>query len=140
MGNKRRLASLIISARRRNTSEPVIFTAAGAKIEFDLILEKVFQGERVVITKHGEPKAILMSMDDFNILSGSTGTKLNSLNEEFDAMLARMQSAKSRAAMEAAFSASPEDLGRASVSDARLMRRRKARSVKSVIPRGQSQF
>jgi len=42
-----------------------------------------------------------------------------SLREEFDKMLGRMQTKKSRAAMKAAFSASPEELGRAAVAAAR---------------------
>jgi hypothetical protein len=41
------------------------------------------------------------------------------LNDEFDALLARSQTAKARAAMKAAFSASPKLLGKAAVAAAR---------------------
>jgi prevent-host-death family protein len=116
---KRRFATSIKTAGRRRPVEPESFTATRAKNEFGLILEKVFQGERVLITKHDTPKAIVISMDDFNTLSRSAEAKLDSLTEEFDAMFARMQSGKSRAAMEAAFSASPEEVGKAAVVAAR---------------------
>jgi hypothetical protein len=66
-----------------------------------------------------------VTMDDFNILSVPREAKFDSLREEFNALFARMQSAKSRAAMEVAFSASPEDLGKAAVSAARSMQRTK---------------
>jgi prevent-host-death family protein len=119
MSSQRKLASSNTTVRRLAVNEPASFTATRAKNEFGLILEKVLQGERVVITKHDTPKAIVISMDEFNMLSRSAEAKLNSLSEEFDAMFARMQSGKSRAAMEAAFSASPEELGKAAVTAAR---------------------
>ena len=46
-------------------------------------------------------------------------SKLDVLSSEFDALLARMQTAKARKAMRAAFSASPEQLGKAAVAAAR---------------------
>lgn len=45
--------------------------------------------------------------------------KLEALRGEFDALLARMQGAKSRAAMKSAFDASPRQLGKATVAAAR---------------------
>ena len=119
MSSHRRLASSNTPARRPALNQPASFTATRAKNEFGLMLERVLQGERVVITKHDTPKAILISMDEFNMLSRSAETKLDSLSEEFDALLARMQPAKSRSAMKAAFSASPDELGRAAVAAAR---------------------
>ncbi len=44
-------------------------TASQAKNEFGRVLEKVIQGGVVVITKHDAPKAVLMSLDEFNALS-----------------------------------------------------------------------
>jgi PHD/YefM family antitoxin component YafN of YafNO toxin-antitoxin module len=79
----------------------------------------VLQGGTVVITKHDAPKAILISVDGFNKLSHATERSLDTLGEEFDALLARMQSPKARTAMKAAFAASPKDLGKAAVIAAR---------------------
>jgi prevent-host-death family protein len=43
-------------------------TATQAKNEFGRALEKVIRGGRVVITKHDIPKAILISIEEFNSL------------------------------------------------------------------------
>jgi len=43
------------------------------------------QGRAVVITKHDAPKAVLISVENFNALSGATQTKLETLSHEFDA-------------------------------------------------------
>jgi len=73
----------------------------------------------VVITKHDAPKAVLVSVDEFNALAGAAESKLDTLSSEFDALLARMQTRKARAGMKAAFDASPKQLGRAAVAAAR---------------------
>ena len=95
------------------------FTATEAKNEFGRILEKAIQGETVVITKHDAPKAVLISMDQFNALKRAPEIKLDALSREFDALLTRMQAPKVRAAMDEAFHATPQQLGRAAVTAAR---------------------
>ena len=95
------------------------FTATEAKNEFGRLLERAIQGETVVITKHDAPKAVLISLEQFNALQNAPELKLNTLSGEFDALLARMQGPKPRAAMKAAFSSSPEQLGKAAVSATR---------------------
>jgi prevent-host-death family protein len=94
-------------------------TATDAKKGFGRILETAMRGGSVVITKHDTPKAVLISIDEFNALSRSGETRLNTLSEEFDALLDRMQTAKARAGMKAAFNASPKQLGRAALAVAR---------------------
>lgn len=94
-------------------------TATQAKNEFGRVLEKVIKGGMVVITKHDVPKAVLISMDEFNALSRATELKLDTLTAEFDAALARMQTPKARASMKAAFEASPKELGKAARAAAR---------------------
>jgi prevent-host-death family protein len=103
----------------RESREPASFTATEVKNEFGRILEKAIQGETVVITKHDSPKAVLISVDQFNALKHASEFKLDTLSGEFDALLARMQSAKARTAMKAAFSSSPQQLGKAAVLAAR---------------------
>src|SRR5438270_5977432 len=95
------------------------FTATNAKKEFGRILEKAIQGKAVVITKHNAPKAVLISMEEFNLLSRTPELKINALSAEFDLILTRMQSRGARAAMEAVFNATPRQLGRAAVAAAR---------------------
>jgi hypothetical protein len=58
-------------------------------------------------------------MDEFNRLSHAHERTLDSLSEEFDTLLARMQSPLARAAMKAAFAASPKELEMAAVLAAR---------------------
>ena len=104
------------------TSSPgfeAFYTATEAKNEFGRLLERAMQGDTVVITKHDSPKAVLMSIDKFNVLNEGPRLHLDTLTEEFDALLARMQTAEARAGMKAAFNASPEDLGKAAKAAAR---------------------
>jgi antitoxin Phd len=119
MSVRRRQATAVNRPISSGRSVSTSFTATKAKNEFGLILEKVLQGDRVVITKHDRPKAILISMDEFNMLSRSAEVKLDTLSDEFDALLTRMQSAKAGAGMKAAFEASPKELGKAAVTAAR---------------------
>ena len=73
----------------------------------------------MVITKHDTPKAVLISVDNFNDLSHADDARIDTLTAEFDALLSRMQTPSARAAMKAAFNASPKELGRAAVVAAR---------------------
>jgi antitoxin Phd len=104
---------------RGETLEPASVTASEAKSEFGRVLEMAIRGAAVVITKHDAPKAVLLSVEDFNALSNATETRLDTLNREFDALLARMQTSKARRGMKAAFSASGKELGQAAVAAAR---------------------
>jgi antitoxin Phd len=105
--------------RRGEQVEASAFTATDAKKQFGRVLELVLRGGAVVITKHDAPKAILLSMDEFTALTRATESQLDRLSADFDAMLARMQTPRARAAMKTAFGASPRELGRAAVTAAR---------------------
>jgi antitoxin Phd len=119
MSTKRKNLSATSRPLWKNPGEPDRFTATQAKNEFGLVLESVFQGGRAVITKHGTPKAIVISMDEFDRMSHAAESALNTLGEEFDALFATMQTSKSRRGMKAVFAASPEELGKAAVLGAR---------------------
>jgi len=95
------------------------FTATEAKNEFGRLLEKAIRGDVVVITKHDAPKAVLMSVDEFNVLSGAAKSRIDTLSDEFDSLLTRMQGPVAVKSMEAAFHASPERLGKAAIAAAR---------------------
>ena len=105
--------------RNRRGEAPVKISATKAKNKLGEVLDSVIQGGMVVITKHETPKAVLLSMEEYGALSRATQTRLDTLNGEFDALLARMQTPKVRAGMKAAFAASPKELGKASVKHAR---------------------
>ncbi|HVJ05912.1 MAG TPA: type II toxin-antitoxin system Phd/YefM family antitoxin [Candidatus Saccharimonadales bacterium] len=95
------------------------YTATEAKNEFGRLLDEAVQGATVVITKHDAPRAVLISMEQFRALQNAPQLKLETLSSEFDALLARMQGAKIRAAMERAFNAFPEELGKTAVAAVR---------------------
>ena len=105
--------------RRGEQVETSSFTATDAKKQFGRVLELALRGGAVVITKHDAPKAIVLSMDEFNALTRGAESRLDSLSAGFDAMLARMQTPRARAGMKTAFGASPKELGRAAVAAAR---------------------
>jgi prevent-host-death family protein len=113
---KRNTASAI---RNRRGELAVKISATEAKNKLGEVLDSVLQGGMVLITKHETPKAVLLSMEEYGALSGATRSRLDTLNGEFDALLARMQTAKARAGRKAAFDASPKQLGKAAVNAAR---------------------
>ena len=96
--------------------EASAISATDAKNEFGRLLEMTNHGRLVVITKHEAPKAVLMSIDEFNAFSRAPERKLDTLTSEFDAILTRMQTPTARSAMKAAFNATPAQLGRAAAS------------------------
>jgi len=95
------------------------YTATEAKNEFGRLLEQAIQGTTVLITKHDSPRAVLISIDHFQTLQEAPQAKLNTLTEQFDTLLERMQSPKARRGMAAAFGADSKQLGKAAVSAAR---------------------
>ena len=108
-----------LTIRNRRGEEPTKISATDAKNKLGELLDSVIQGGMVVITKHETPKAVLLSMDEYGALSRATQTRLDTLNDEFDALLARMQTSRARAGTRAAFNATPEQLGKAAVAAAR---------------------
>lgn len=93
------------------------------KNEFGSIFEQAALGGAVAITKHNTPKAVLLSYTEFEALTRSGSPVLDELTDEFDDLLAGMQTPASRSAMAAAFDAPPKELGRAAVKAARASRR-----------------
>jgi prevent-host-death family protein len=96
--------------------------ATRVKNEFGAVLEQALRGGAVAITRHDTPKAILISYDEFQSLVRSRSHSLSDLSAEYNVLLARMQTPKARKGMDAAFNASPSELGRAAVKAARKRR------------------
>ena len=93
------------------------------KNEFGAIFEQAALGGAVAITKHNTPKAVLLSYAEFEALTKSASPALDELTDEFDELLAGMQTPASKSAIAAAFDATPKELGRAAVKAARASRR-----------------
>ena len=96
--------------------------ATRLKNEFGTVLEQAVRGGAVAITRHDTPKAVLVAYDEFQALVKERTPNLNDLSAEYDVLLARMQTPKSRKGMQAAFNASPAESGRAAVKAARKRR------------------
>ena len=116
---RRDAAVIVFRNRRGDRVDAAAFTATEAKNEFGRALDIVRGGGVVVITSRDTPRAVLVSVDEFNALARRADRSLDTLTAEFDAMLARMQTPEARAAMKAAYHAAPERLGRAAVAAAR---------------------
>ncbi len=93
--------------------------ATRVKNEFGQILEQATHNGAVAITRHDTTKAVLVSVAEFESMVSARARTLDALSNEFDELLANMQTAKSRRGMKAAFNASPAQLSRASVKGAR---------------------
>ena|SRR5436190_13711566 len=92
-------------------------TASEAKNQFGQVLESALREGAVVITKHDTPKAILLSIEEFEAIA-SRG-RLDTLTREFDEKYVRMQRPGFDTALRNAFGASPKQLGAAAVKAAR---------------------
>jgi prevent-host-death family protein len=89
--NRKRENPAAVGLRSVHRGVSVSFTATEAKNEFGRLLEKAILGDVVVITRRDTPKAVLISIEEFNALSNAPEARINALSEEFDALLARMQ-------------------------------------------------
>ncbi len=68
---------------------------------------------RVVIEKQKRPVAVLISVEEYEALNPAASQTIDTLSEEFDALVARMQQPGFHKAMQTAFDAGPEQLGKA---------------------------
>ena len=93
------------------------------KNEFGTFFEQAALNGAIAISKHNTLKAVLLSYAEFEALTKASSPVLDELADEFDELLERMQSQRSKAAMASAFDATPEQLGRAAVKAARSKRR-----------------
>ncbi|MCC6194344.1 MAG: type II toxin-antitoxin system Phd/YefM family antitoxin [Burkholderiales bacterium] len=93
--------------------EPAKISASDAKNRFGKILERVTEEGGVAITLRNEPKFVVISIETYQRLARADARSLNTLTDEFDALLDRMQEPGARAAMARAFNMTPEELGQA---------------------------
>lgn len=107
--------------------------ATRLKNEFGAVLDQALRGGAVAITRHDTPRAVLISYDEFQALVKARSHDLSDLAAEYDILLAGLQTPKARKGMEAAFNATPAQLGRAAVRVARAPQgeRRKAKGERS---------
>lgn len=113
---------------------PASVTASEAKNSFGRVLDRVAREGRVAITKHDEPCAVLVSIDEYRALVASGD--LDTLCGEFDALFDRLQVAGAASAMEQAFAMVPADLANAALAEAAPVPRRAAAARRARRVRG----
>ncbi|MBJ7390602.1 MAG: type II toxin-antitoxin system Phd/YefM family antitoxin [Chthoniobacterales bacterium] len=83
------------------------------------VFEQVAAKQAIAITRHEKPRAILLSVEQYEALTGQRPEWLEKLHEEYRGMLERMQGPEQRAGAEKLFRATPEELGQAALWAAR---------------------
>lgn len=91
-------------------------SATEAKNSFGRILEAALAQGAVAITKHDEPRAVLMSVQAYQALFEAQTSPLAALTQEFDALLAGLQAPGMREAMADAFDADGPELAAAALA------------------------
>jgi len=79
------------------------------------LLDRVGKGARVIVTRYNRRQAVILSAEEYDTLLAEEEVDLSSLEQEFDQLVARMQTPEHRGAVEALFQLSSEELGEAAV-------------------------
>jgi prevent-host-death family protein len=114
--SRRERPSINASVRVGDT---IRMNATKVKNRMGQVLDRVMQGDVVLITRHDTPKAAVIPMAEFEKLSGTPDKVLSGLSRKYDAMLTRMQTPAARKRMKTAFSATPKQLAEAALEFAR---------------------
>jgi prevent-host-death family protein len=83
------------------------------------VLDQVAAQGAVAITRHDKPRAVLLSIEHYERLTGAKSNLLSELHAEYRGVLEKMQEPAQKAAAKRAFNATPEELGRAALAAAR---------------------
>jgi prevent-host-death family protein len=79
------------------------------------VFEQVAAKQAVAITRHEKPRAVLLSVEQYEALTGQRPDWLEQLHEEYRGMLDRMQGPQQRAIADKLFQATPQELGEAAL-------------------------
>lgn len=94
-------------------------TATSLKNSTADVFDQVSARGAIAITRHEKPRAVLLSVEEYEGLVGPVLPGLDKLKAEYRDMLKQMQSPKQKAAARRLFEATPEELGAAAVWGAR---------------------
>ncbi|TAK86615.1 MAG: type II toxin-antitoxin system Phd/YefM family antitoxin, partial [Aquabacterium sp.] len=106
-------SSDLLRNHRGETVEVQEFSATEAKNSFGRVLDTVFSQGMVAISKRDRPTAVILSLDTYEALLEAQQNPLDSLSDDFDHLLRRMQAPQMRTAMADAFGADADELGEA---------------------------
>lgn len=100
------------SARVR---ELPMVTATELKNSTADVIEQVAARRAIAITRHDKPRAVLISIEEYEALTGQDPEWLECLKQKYQGLLDSMQGSEQRAAADKLFQATPEELGAAAV-------------------------
>ena len=123
-------SAIRIRNARGELVEPARVSSSDAKNRFGRILERVTKEGGVAITLRNEPRFVVISVETYQRMARADSRSLDTLTDEFDALLDRMQAPGARTAMERAFSMTPEELGHAARRQGQVIA---SRPVKSTV-------
>jgi antitoxin Phd len=116
------MTTLTMRNHRGQSVEVESISATEAKNSFGRLLEHTIAGGMVAITRHREPRAVLLSIDEYQALTARVEDPIDRLRGEFDSLVARMQTPAAKAAGAALFS-TPEHEPKAPGKSAKSPRR-----------------
>ena len=93
-------------------AEPLTTTATEFKQHVGKYLDAA-RTRQVIIERQGRPTAVLISVEEYERLNPAASKMLDTLSDEFDALVAKMQRADFAVAIDEAFEATPRRLGAA---------------------------
>jgi prevent-host-death family protein len=106
-----------------NLSIAIDFSASAAKAKLGEVIDLVAAGGVATITRRGRQRFAVLRFETVEaLLSVAREHELESLGKRYDTLVARMQTAKAKTAVDSLFSARPEDIGEAAV---RMVRAKK---------------
>jgi antitoxin Phd len=92
------LTTFSLRSHHGDNVEVESFTATAAKNSFGQVLDLALSKGMVAITRRQKPRAILLALDQYEALVARVEDPLETLREEFDALVARMQTPKAKKA------------------------------------------
>ena len=95
------------------------FSATEAKNSFGDVLDRAMTKGMITITRHDKPRVVVLSIEEYEARTPHVEDPLDSLRDEFDALVQRMQTRAAKAAGRTLFAASPARLARAAVPKTR---------------------
>lgn len=103
------MTTLTVRNHRGDSVEVESISATEAKNSFGRLLDRTIAGGIIAITRHHEPRVIMLSMDEYEALMKKIEDPIDRLRHDFDGLVAKMQTPAAKAAGAALFSeAEPE--------------------------------
>lgn len=109
------------SSKGVQAARTVALPSSTVQNEFGRVLDQA-RDQDIVVTRHDVPRAVLVSVARYRELVGREAAVLDTLQEQFDALYARMQTLETEAGTARGFRATPAEMGHAALAAAQRAR------------------